>query len=115
MKEIINLTPHTVQIKDNLGKTFTYSASGHIARSFSKYKKVESVNGIPVQEEKEPFIDFGGVVIDENTDYIVSWQFAMKLKSINFKNIRNFLYPLSYKSNKENGKIISVPCLIRMT
>lgn len=112
-KNIINLTPHTVVVKDHYGNSFTYPESGYVARSYSKYKQIGFLDGIPIQKETTPYLDFDGITINPNNDYIVSWQFAMKLKQVGFKNLERFLYPLSYKGIKDNGKVVSVPCLIR--
>lgn len=113
--KVVNLTTHDVNVKKEDGTVITYSYSGHIARAFSKYEQYGEINeGVIMEREIEPVMEFGIDNIEPYTLYIVSYQFAMKLKQINYPNIHQFVYPCSTKADREYGTkdIITVPSLI---
>lgn len=111
--KIVNLTPHDVVVKNKYGEEITYPKSGCVARAISRYNVYSELeHGVPVEKEMEPDLDFG-IEIDPFTVYIVSYQFAMKLKFIDHKYKHQFVYPSSCKAERDSDKqVLNVPSLI---
>lgn len=113
--KVINLTTHDVNVKKSTGEVITYPYSGSTARAFSKYEVYGDIdNGVTIEKEVDPNMDFGIDSVEPYTLYIVSYQFAMKLKQINYIHIHQFVYPCSTKADRdyETKDIITVPSLI---
>lgn len=113
--KVINLTTHDVCVKNKLGKDIVYKQSGYIARAISQYSRYGTIdNEVIIEKEIEPKLDFGVSKIEPYVIYIVSYQFAMKLKNVNHKYKSQFVYPSACKAEREEpgGKIISVPSLV---
>ena len=113
--KMINLTTHDVCIKNKFGKEIVYPQSGHTARAISVYSYHGTIDDdVTIEKEVDPKLDFGGIDLEPYSMYIVSYQFAMKLKNINFKYKHQFVYPASCKAEREEstGRILNVPSLI---
>jgi hypothetical protein len=93
-----------------------YPQSGYIARAVSNYEPYGELDeDVIIEKEIDPKLDFGIKTIEPYTIYIVSYQFAMKLKNINFKNKHQFVYPCSCKAERDDSnkkEILNVPSLI---
>lgn len=113
--KVINLTTHDVCVKNKFGRDVVYPQSGFIARAISQYSHYGTIdNDVVIEKEVEPKLDFGVQKIEPYAMYIVSYQFAMKLKNINHKLKHQFVYPSACKAEREEGtgKILSVPSLV---
>lgn len=95
--EIINLTPHEINVFTEAG-TITFPASGNVARVSTKRETVQQIDGIPVNHTT-----FGEVVglpeQKEGTFYIVSLATA---KAVN----RSDLLVTDEAVRDDDGKII---------
>jgi hypothetical protein len=71
---IVNLTPHDINIYDKSGKKLlqTVKPAGYIARARERSKPAGTINGIPVVEKT--FLDVDGLPVPESKDdcYFVS-------------------------------------------
>lgn len=111
--KVINLTTHDVSVKNKKGDVIIYPQSGYIARAISNYEPYgELEKNVIIEKEIEPKLDFGIKNILPYTIYIVSYQFAMKLKMIGFNQRHQFVYPCSCKAERDDEKILNVPSLI---
>lgn len=116
--KIINLTTHDVCVKNKHGKDVLYKQSGFVARAISQYTRYGMIdNDVVIEKEIEPKLDFGIANIEPYAMYIVSYQFAMKLKFLNHKLKHQFVYPAACKAEREenSNKILNVPSLIAVS
>ena len=113
--KIMNLTAHDVCVKNRQGDIVTYPQSGYVARAVSRYEEYSELDdNVVIEKEIEPELKFGIENIDPFTIYIVSYQFAMKLKFMDFKYKHQFVYPCACKAEREDktNKVLFVPSLI---
>lgn len=112
--KVVNLTSHDVAVKDKDGKIQVFKQSGFVARALSRYETYGDLGSICIEKEIPPTLDFGIDHIEPYAIYIVSYQFAMKLKDIDHPNKHQFIYPCSCKAERDpNTKgILHVPSLI---
>lgn len=111
--KVINLTTHDVSVKNKKGEVIIYPQSGYIARAISNYEPYGELDkNVIIEKEVEPKLDFGIKNVLPYTIYIVSYQFAMKLKMIDFKQRHQFVYPCSCKAERDDERILNVPSLI---
>jgi hypothetical protein len=106
MKQIVNLTPHTI----NLNNGTAYPSSGTIARVASSFEPIVDADGIPVTKVK--FGDVQGLPPEDGEHlYIVSGLVASALAG----SRKDVLVPATGHPEcirNEAGQIVSVPAFI---
>lgn len=113
--KVMNLTTHGVSVKNKKGEVILYKQSGYVARAISNYEPYgELDDNVVIEKEIAPKLDFGIKEIQPYTIYIVSYQFGMKLKNIDFEYKHQFVYPCSCKAERDKTSldILSVPSLV---
>jgi len=108
MKNIVNLTPHTINIKTS-GDTLSIAPSGEIARVTSVEEVVGKVAGIPVL--KRTFGDIEGLPASQkDTIYLVS---SMVLSAV--KNRDDVFAPDTGATaiRDDAGRIVAVTRLVK--
>lgn len=108
--EIINLTPHKINIVDNDGKLIKVFESEGVARAAQKNVEIGMLEGIPIIETK-----FGEPVdlpeYNQGTYYIVS-ALTAKAASLSGRNTRDLLLTGKTVRNSD-GQIIGCQALAK--
>lgn len=107
MMNIVNLTPHAINLIGENGKQRTITPSGNLARVAAKTVIVGNIDGIPVTTTEFGEVE-GLPEPSENTIYVVSSLVAQRTPE------RTDVYIPSESVRDENGRIIGCKSLGRI-
>lgn len=81
----INCTPHAINIHTDKG-ILSLPPSGTVMRVSTEVKHLWTLNDVKIFENRKGALDFGGIELEEDKIYIVSFMVLEAAKSLGYKN-----------------------------